>query len=462
MRRACGRKAGVMAAAIAAAVAAIGGAPARGEDPVLVNITGPLAAKVGERVSFEVELVNRSGRPLTGLRVVDYFDKGFHHEASASPIEQKGTIDLAAGTTKRLTLDFLLDEPGRQCHRVEILDQAHKYMGGATECVQVAAAAPATSPAPVAAPPAAPPPVPAPVTAPPAAPAPVIAPVPVPQAPLSPPPLSPAPLSPPPLSPAPLASPAAAPALELDLTGPSEVMSGAVAEHIATVRNAGPGTAPPTTLELTWDNSFSPLEASDGYKLGTGQVSWTLPAIEPGGQLRRQINLRPQAPSTSYRESPASRACVRGVLSGLPGGVMVADESCLMVRSMTPRPRTPREAGLRLSLADLDDPVQLGGATTLVCTVTNNGSAPSGRLDMVIVLPDQARIVGDPSPSRVRIDGANVGFDSVPSLPPGGHATFEVSYRVPTAGPARATAIVTGAELDGSLESTCTTAFAGP
>ena len=67
-------------------IAALDGAVARAEDPVLVNITGPLAAKVGERVSFEVELVNRSGRPLTGLRVVDYFDKGFHHDASASPI----------------------------------------------------------------------------------------------------------------------------------------------------------------------------------------------------------------------------------------------------------------------------------------------------------------------------------------------------------------------------------------
>jgi hypothetical protein len=141
---------------------------------------------------------------------------------------------------------------------------------------------------------------------------------------------------------------------------------------------------------------------------------------------------------------------------------MVADEACLMVRSLTPRPRTPREAGLRLSLADLDDPVQIGGATSLVCTVTNNGTAPSGRLDLVIVLPDQARIVGDPSPSRVRIDGANVGFDSISSLPPGGHATFEVSYRVPVAGSARATAIVTGAELDGSLESTCTTLFSAP
>ncbi|MFM8434781.1 MAG: hypothetical protein ACKOBP_05455, partial [Planctomycetia bacterium] len=250
--------------------------------------------------------------------------------------------------------------------------------------------------------------------------------------------------------------------LELDLVSPAEVMSGAVAECIATVRNTSAVASAPTTLEFTWDPAFSPLEASDGYTLGTGQVSWTLPAIEPGGQVRRQINLRPQAPATSFRESPASRSCVRAVLSGLPGGVMMADEACVMVRSSTPRPRTPREAGLRLTLADLDDPVQIGGATTLVCTVTNNGTAPSGRLDLVIVLPDQARIVGDPSPSRVRIDGANVGFDSIASLPPGGHATFEVSYRVPTAGSTRATAIVTGAELDGSLESSCATSFTAP
>jgi len=428
-----------------AAVVMLGGVEGRAEDPVLVNITGPLAGKIGERVSFEVELVNRSGRPLPGLRVVDYFDAGFHHEASTSPIEQKGTIDLAAGTTRRLTLDFLLDEPGRQCHRVEILDQSHKYMGGATECIQVAAAA---APAPVAAPatPVVPPAVPAPVTLPPLQ---------------APPAAVPAPL----VAPVPLASAAPAPSaavLELDMVTPAEVMSGAVAECIATVRNTSAVASAPSTLEFTWDPAFSPLEASDGYALGTGQVSWTLPAIEPGGQVRRQINLRPQAPATSFRESPASRSCVRGVLSGLPGGVMMADEACVMVRSSTPRPRTPREAGLRLTLADLDDPVQIGGATTLVCTVTNNGTAPSGRLDMVIVLPDQARIVGDPSPSRVRIDGANLGFDSIASLPPGGHATFEVSYRVPSAGSSRATAIVTGAELDGSLEASCATSFMAP
>ncbi|NCX98895.1 MAG: hypothetical protein EBX35_10070, partial [Planctomycetia bacterium] len=123
---------------LALVVACLSVVPARGEDPVLVSITGPLVGRVGDRVSFEVELVNRSGQPLQKLRVIDYFDAGFHHDASTSPIEQKGTIDLAPGTARRLTLDFLLDEPGRQCHRVAILDQSQRNLGGAQHCVEVA------------------------------------------------------------------------------------------------------------------------------------------------------------------------------------------------------------------------------------------------------------------------------------------------------------------------------------
>jgi hypothetical protein len=109
------------------------------EDSVGVLITGPLLAAVGEKLSFEVELVNRAGKPLSGLRIVDYFDKGFRHEASLSPIEQKGTIDLAAGTSRRITLEFIAASPGRQCHRVEILDPSHEFVGGATACVEVSA-----------------------------------------------------------------------------------------------------------------------------------------------------------------------------------------------------------------------------------------------------------------------------------------------------------------------------------
>ena len=469
-------------------LAAVSPAAARAEDPVAVLVTGPLSATVGDRVAFEVELVNRSGRPLEKLRVVDYFDKGFHHEASASPIEQKGTIDLAAGTSRRLTLDFLLDEPGRQCHRVEILDQSHTFVGGATSCVQVAAspvaaaaplAAPLpTTPAPVAAPvnaypattyPTMPATPPAPSPAPFAMAAPLAAgtlmPPPVASPPVAMPPMPTAqPLAPPPALPAASSLPAstalpATPSLELDMVGPAEVLPGSVSEFVATVRNTGSVASGATTLEFGWDDAFTPLEASEGYKLASSRVSWDLPSLEPGGQLRRQINLRAQ-PAGAV--TPSSRSCVRGVLSGAVGGVMVADESCVLIRSNTPRLRTPREAGLRVTLADCDDPVVVGHSTTLICTVVNTGAMSTGRLDLAVVLPERATLVGDPSPSRVRIDGANVSFDSIPSIPPGGQATMELAYRIPGSGTAKATAILTGTELDGSTDSSCQTTFLAP
>jgi hypothetical protein len=466
-------------------------AVARAEDPVAVLITGPLSAKVGDRVAFEVELVNRSGRPLEKLRVIDYFDKGFHHDASLSPIEQKGTIDLAAGTSRRLTLDFLLDEPGRQCHRVEILDQAHTFVGGATSCVQVTGspitvAAPQsaplpTTPAPI--PPAAnsypattypgAPPVAATPTLPPAAIAAPLAAAPLAAATLAPPPVAPS-FTPPPLpATTPLATPQppvtasvpastalpATPSLELDMVGPAEVLPGSVSEFVATVRNTGSVASGPTTLEFGWDDAFTPLEASEGYKLASSRVSWSLTSIEPGGELRRQINLRSQSNGAA---GTGARSCVRGVLSGSVGGVMVADESCVLIRSNTPRARTPRDAGLRLTLADCDDPVIVGHPTTLICTVVNNGTMSTGRIDLTVVLPERASLVGDPSPSRVRIDGTNVTFDSIPSIAPGGQSTVELAYRIPGSGTAKATAILTGAELEGSIDSSCQTTFLAP
>ncbi len=470
-------------------------APLRAEDPVLVNITGPLAAKLGEKVSFEVELVNRSGRPLQGLRVIDYFDRGFHHAASASPIEQKGTIDMAAGTSRRMQLEFFTDEPGRQCHRVEILDQAHNFMGGATECVMVT---PPTAPAVAAAPPALassiPPPVvpPAPAFAPAPVPAPVSAPVFAPPVATVPPPVAPplvapavalplAAAAPVMVPPSPTLAPTAAlpgspslppplrtaptvPSLQLGMSGPGELTSGGVGEFVATVRNIGAVPSGPTSLEFDWDPAYSALEASDGYVLGTNSVSWTLPPMEPGGQLRRQINLRAQA-TAGLRAGQASRACVRGVLNESVGGVMFADESCVLVRSNAPALRSPRETGLRISVADLEDPVQTGGATTLVCTVSNNGAAPTGRLKVVVTIPEQARLVGDPNPARVVVEGRTLIFDSVAPIQPGGHASFEMTYRIsPGVTGARATAVATvsGADLEGSLEADCTTTFLGP
>jgi len=425
LRRGCGLL-------VAAFVFGAGGA--RGEDDVLVNITGPLSGKVGDKVSYDVEIVNRSGRTLEKLRIVDYFDPGFHHEASKSPIEQKGTIDLAAGTARRITLDFLLDEPGRQCHRVEILDQNHRYVGGATECVQVApAVAQAFVPPPVVAPP--------PVTT-------------------APPPLVPPAAVPVPAAPTPIASvtPTAPPqpSISLDLAGPQEATSAAVTEYVATVRNIGNAPSGPATLSLSWDEGFTPLEASDGYSQAQSKVTWNLPPLEAGGETKRQINLRAQAPATAYADSEPTRSCVRAELAGL-GVPLIGDQECVRIRSTTPRPRlkTPSEAGLRMGLADLDDPVRNGDATTLVCTVFNDGSAATGPLALVVDLPRGARLVGD---SRSRVDDGRVYFDAV-DVPAGRQQSFEISYRAAESGRSTASASLSGPGLDGRLDRSCQTDF---
>jgi hypothetical protein len=55
-----------------------------------------------------------------------------------------------------------------------------------------------------------------------------------------------------------------------------------------------------------------------------------------------------------------------------------------------------------------------------------------------------------------------VNFGSVTSIPPGGRQAFEVSYRLASSGTGTASAIVSGGELDGSLERTCQTTFLEP
>jgi hypothetical protein len=448
----------VAMALVLSGVMVLAGGQARGDDDVLVNIRGPLVGRVGEKVSFDVEVVNRSGRNLEKLRVIDYFDAGFRHAASTSPIEQKGTIDLAVGTARRVTLEFTLAEPGRQCHRVEILDPSQRFVGGATECVQVTAAAPAMAQQPTPTPTTQLPPA----TLPPAMPPSVTVPPPaVPQ------PVVVTPLAPPVTTPLPTATastlpvaPPAAPALALDLTGPVEALSDGVAAFLATVRNTGNGASAATSLAVSWDEGFVPLEASDGYELGPSRVSWKLPAIEPGGRLERQINLRARAPADAFSDSPPTRACVRAELGGLGGGVVVGDMECVQIRATRGRPqrRSPADAGLRLSLADLDDPVVLGDATTLVCSVFNDGSTASGPLNIVVDLPQGARLVGD---YPMRVDNGRILLDPV-ELPPGGQRSFEIAYTLPSAGRGTARASLSGSALDGRLDCTCETVFLGP
>ena len=254
-------------------------------------------------------------------------------------------------------------------------------------------------------------------------------------------------------------SPPAGPAFEVALVGPTELSAGGVGEFVVTIKNVGTVTSGQTALEVTWDPFLTPLEASDGYKLDQNKANWSIPPVAVSETIRRQINVRGIAGTSETALSSGTRACVRTVLSDLPGGAMVADEKCVVIKSTEPRARSPEEAGVRLNLADLDDPVRVGSGTTLVCTILNSGNTPTGPLKLVIRLPDHGRLVGNPMPSRVRIDGGEITFDGIESLAAGERSTFELVYSMPAGESGEATASIGGDKLDGSLETSCKTTF---
>ena len=520
---------------------------AHSDELVDVLLTGPEKAAVGDSVAFEVELVNRSGKQLSQLRVIDYFDKGLKHPVSASPIEQSGTIVLAAGTSRRLTLEFQVVELGRQCHRVEILDQTNTAVGSGTACVE---AVPPNSPAAAGASQlggngqpveannrtspnkflesqnAGPLHPGLKVNSPSSVPQPSgFRQVPPSQSPTIQLPISPRPrpsLSPKPdngvqprnvveqsdpkvadgnifspglatktdegnlrmeLAPVPIVtplddsvsalppnvvepdvaslstSPQESPAFEVALAGPSNLIAGGVGEFVVTIRNTGTAPSTEIALEVMWDSFLTPLEASDGYVLDQNKATWSIPPVAINESIRRQINVRGVIKAGEVISPSGTRACIRTVLSDLPGGAMVADEKCVVVKSGAPRVQSPAEAGICLNLADLDDPVRAGGGTTLICTVLNRGDKPSGTLKLVIRLPEHARLVGNPMPSRVRIDGSEITFDGIDSLAAGGRSTFELIYRLPAGESGEATASLGGENLDGNLEAACKTTF---
>ena len=249
------------------------------------------------------------------------------------------------------------------------------------------------------------------------------------------------------------------PAFEVALAGPSELVAGGVGEFVVTIKNTGTAPSAAIALEVMWDSFLTPLEASDGYVLDQNKATWSIPPVAINESVRRQINVRAVIKVDEVVSSSGARSCVRTVLSDLPGGGMVADEKCIVVKSGAPRVQSPAEAGICLNLADLDDPVRAGGGTTLICTVLNRGDKPSGPLKLVIRLPEHARLVGNPMPSRVRIDGREITFDGIDSLVAGGRSTFELIYRLPAGERGEATASLGGENLDGNLEAKCKTTF---
>ena len=97
----------------------------------LAGVENPDAIKVGDRVSFNIEVANTSNVPLTNVQLRDSHAAGLQ-EASGEPNPiSKSVGDLAPGASRQIALTFIVRQPGELCHKMEATAD-----GGHTDSVE--------------------------------------------------------------------------------------------------------------------------------------------------------------------------------------------------------------------------------------------------------------------------------------------------------------------------------------
>ena len=346
---------------------------------VEARMTAPDRPRVGEDVTFEITLINRSALAATGLVVLDSFDDGLTHAASNSPSPIERPIeDLPPGGSKTIHVTFRVDRPGRLCNRVEVTGEGG-LQTTAEACVTALPASVAPAPAQ--------PPKPVPPRATP----------------------RPAPATPP---------IDARPAVSATLTGPETQTSGEVARFLIDVKNTGSVALTDIVIVAAFDPALPPQSATEGHTADESRrLTWTYNSLAPGKRVRLDVECLCGASSTP--------ACGQLTVSTKEGA---REESAACVRIGS------AQTQLELSIVDLADPVKVGKELTYEVRVTNTGDVPDSGVVLTAEIPQGMTLVAkstiDPTRThRFEQRGRTLTFAPIAEVSPGQVLVYRLRLR---------------------------------
>ncbi len=187
------------------------------------------------------------------------------------------------------------------------------------------------------------------------------------------------------------------------------------------------------TFQITVSNTgtmpLSGVEVTDLVPAGTSVVSalggqpngnevrWTLGELAAGASRTLEITLRGQTPG---------RVCNR-VRATATGGVQARSEWCVEFVGAS---------GLLLEVVDTDDPVEVGGETSYIINVRNQGQIPVTNLTILAEVPAQMAIVRVTGPADHAKDGQRLSFTPM-TLAPRGEARYTVYVKALAPGDVR-------------------------
>jgi len=203
-----------------------------------------------------------------------------------------------------------------------------------------------------------------------------------------------------------------APALAVAAEGPRKRFLEREAVYQVAVSN--PGTAPARNVELAAvlpeGLQFVKADNSGRYDPRTRRVVWMLeelPARESGTVTLSALAV----------ESGTQKVLIE---ASAEQGLTARDEEQTDVEGI---------AAVLFQVADVDDPIEVGGETTYEIRVVNQGSKASTNIRLAALVTEPMKVLQAEGPTRHAIQGNQIVFEAVPRLAPKADATFRIRVR---------------------------------
>lgn len=295
-----------------------------------VKVSGPAQAKVGDNVTFAVEVTNSGTATASGLVLVNRYDAGLEHETRPNNrVIDRELGDLMPGQTKAVDVTLHVLAAGQLCDVVEVHAAGDGPQASDRACVS------ATAPGAAAA--------------------------------------------------------AGATSLKVSKTGPPRKEAGQEADFTIEITNTGRAAVANVSVTDHYDVALQPEQATEPFAADGSDINWTLDRLEPGQTSRLKIICRCLEPADNacnrvvVTTPDGARAEAEACLEITPPGarlsaviseerdpVAMGNETTYIIELRNNGTDAERQVALTVALPELVQAVADGAAGPSQATVRGN------------------------------------------------------------------------------------------
>jgi uncharacterized repeat protein (TIGR01451 family) len=230
------------------------------------------------------------------------------------------------------------------------------------------------------------------------------------------------------------------PVLVLEQKGTKHTFMGRTIAYDMTLRNTGDGEARDVIVTNRVPAGTKFVQASEGGSLDGSIVRWRFDNMAPGATRTFGLKLSSAAAANVRNSITANAYCADAVSAA-------ADTDVTGI------------AAVLLEVKDLEDPIEIGAATTYEIVVTNQGSMADTNIRIAVYLEGTMEYVSTSGSTNAAQTGRNVVFKPLATLAPGKKAVWRVKVKAIGEGDVRIRVALTSDQLSRPVEETEATKF---